>query len=220
MTHKNSISRRDALLGGLAAAFGGLTLTSISNAADAAADEDKAWTYTKLCPNKVAQRVYESFGTKGCMYGTLKGAVLEYAAAIEATDPAAAATARAFPFIGMQAGRGGCGGMQSICGGLNGAAIFMALFVTSNAELAPMIKELGKWTSETALPTFHPKDDPHKDDFPTAVGGDISCKALVTAWKDAASEEFKSNVPERCKRHVASIMAKAIELLNKHFEEA
>ena len=144
MTHKNSISRRDALLGGLAAAFGGLTLASISNAADAAADEDKAWTYTKLCPQKVAQRVYESFGTKGCMYGTLKGAVLEYAAAIEATDPAAAATARAFPFIGMQAGRGGCGGMQSICGGLNGAAIFMALFVTSNAELAPMIKELGK----------------------------------------------------------------------------
>lgn len=220
MEQSNKMSRRNALVGTLGVALGGSLLTSIGYADEKSADsEDQVWKYTKLCPKKVGQRVHDSFGTKGCMYGALKGAILEYAQAIESTDAAKAAAARSFPFVGMQAGRAGCGKLKSLCGGVNGAAIFMALFVDKTPDLTALIQKLGDYAKETALPEFKPENDPYEN-FPTAVAHGVTCKEMGGAWMAAASEDFKKVVGERCKRHTASIMAKAVELLNDYFKEA
>lgn len=218
MEQSNKMSRRNALVGTIGVAMSATMLTSIVNAEEKPAEtEDKVWKYTKLCPKKVGQRVHDSFGSKGCMYGALKGAILEYAEAIEANDATQAAIARAFPFVGMQSGRGGCGKLKSLCGGINGAAIFMGLFVDNTADLMALIQKLGDYAKETALPEFKPENDPY-DNFPTAVAHGVSCKEMGSAWMAVASEDFKKIVGERCKRHTASIVAKAIELLNEHFK--
>ena len=218
MSQEKKVSRRQAMLiGGLGLATGGMLAGSTLSAEEATElVGEKTWKYVKVCPKKVADRVYKSFDGKGCMYGAMKGAVLEYADQVEAVDKTQAQIARSFPFIAMQAGRSGCGKLKSLCGAVNAGAVFMALFESDPAELTALIQELGKYAAETALPEYKPEGDKYPD-FPTAVAHGVSCKEMGGAWMAAASDDYKKIVLERCQRHTASILQKTIELLNKHF---
>lgn len=205
-------SRRTALAGGFGLAMAGF-MADVAAAAEAA--PEKCWKYVKLDPAKVAQAAYDAFGANGCMYGAVKGAISVFAETT--TCPNDKAAAQNFPFFAFRYGRAGCAKLKEICGALNGAILFMSCFVDDYAEIPALAKKLADWAAETELPTFVPADDKYPDFLKVKAGG-ITCAVMGKAWMSAATDEQKKIVGERCKRHTASIMAKAVEILNEFYE--
>ncbi|MDO5582050.1 MAG: C-GCAxxG-C-C family (seleno)protein [Planctomycetia bacterium] len=208
------VSRRELLTGSLALTAGTLLTDSIS--AEGIKKEEESWKYVPLDARKVAQRAYDEYGTSGCLYGSFKGAVLEYADAIESADAAMARSARSFPFIAFRCGRGGFARLKQLCGAVAGAVMFMNCFVSDFKDLTALTDKLGKYAAETELPQFIPQDDKHPNFLKVAAHG-LTCKEMGGAWMKAATAEQKKVVGERCKRHTASIIAKAVELLNEYY---
>ena len=124
--------------------------------------------------------------------------------------------AQSFPFFAFRYGRGGCAKLKEICGAINGAVLFMSCFVEDFAEIPALAKKLADWAAETELPTFVPADDKYPDFLKVKAGG-ITCAVMGKAWMSAATDEQKKIVGERCKRHTASIMGKAVEILNEFY---
>ncbi|MDD3586204.1 MAG: C-GCAxxG-C-C family (seleno)protein [Thermoguttaceae bacterium] len=204
------LSRRNLITGTTGLALGSFALPLVQGAQETAPEE--CWKYVKLSPQKVAQCVYETYGTNGCLYGAFKGAVLEYASA----NPAMAQVVKAFPFVAFRCGRGGFARMKQLCGAVAGAVMFMNCFVGDFKQLCALTEKLGKYAAESPLPDFVPADDKYPD-FLKVVAHGLTCREMGGAWMGKATAEQKKIVGERCKRHTASIMAKAVELLNEHF---
>ena len=204
------ISRRHLITGTTGLAVGTFAVPLVESAQEVAPEE--CWKYVKLSPQVVAQCVYETYRTHGCLYGAFKGAVLEYAKA----NPAMAQTAQAFPFIALRCGRGGFGRLKQLCGAVAGAVMFMNCFVGDFKQLCVLADKLGKYAAESPLPDFVPAEDKNPD-FLKVVSHGLTCREMGGAWMGKANAEQKKLVGERCKRHTASIMAKTIELLNEHF---
>lgn len=208
---EKKMTRRNVMAGGL-----GLTLAGLLNEtafARETVENEKCWTYVKLDPQKVAQSVYETFGAHGCMYGAVKGALKVYA---EQSDGPDAQAAKAFPCQVLRYGRAGVAHLKEICGAVSGGVMFMSFFVEDYADIRVMAAELAKFSAEAELPTFIPEVDEHPD-FLRVVSNGITCREMGGAWVKAASEKQMKIVLERCRRHAASIMAKAVEILNAHY---
>lgn len=205
-------SRRSVLAGSLGLAMYGFSETS---AFAAECPVEKCWTYVQLDPKKVAQSVYDTFGANGCMYGSVKGALLVFA---ETTDNAEEkAAVKAFPWLALRYGRGGVAKLKEICGAVNGGVMLMSFFVQDYADVPALAKKLAEYAAETELPVFVPEKDEHPNFLKVAAKG-ITCREMGAAWMGAASDEQKKIVGERCKRHAASIMAKAVEILNDYYK--
>lgn len=211
------ISRRDALATGFGlAAFG--TVLSDLGYAEETATKDAVWRFKELDVNLVGKLVYENYDAGGCLYGAFKGAVLAYAAAVESVDAEAARVARGCPFVAFRCARGGFGRLKELCGAVAGGVMFFSCFLDDYADVCKLAAALGEYGRETALPEYVPE----KDDAPNflrVVAKGLTCREMGGAWMKAATDEQKKLVGERCKRHTASIMMKAVELLNAHFAE-
>lgn len=206
------ITRRGAIAG-LGLAMSGL-MSDLVSAEECGAGE-KCWKYVKLDPAKVAQSVYDTFGANGCMFGSVKGALTVFA---ETTScPKDQAAAKNFPYFSLRYGRGGVAKLKEICGAVNGGVMLMSFFVEDYADIPALAKKLAEYSAETELPVFVPAKDEHPDFLKVAAHG-ITCREMGSAWMGAASNEQKKIVGERCKRHAASIMAKAVEILNEYFK--
>ena len=211
------ISRRDALATGFGlAAFG--TVLSDLGYAEETAKKDAVWRFAPVDVNLVGKLVYENYDAGGCLYGAFKGAVLAYAAAVESVDAEAARVAHSCPFVAFRCARGGFGRLKELCGAVAGGVMFFSCFLDDYADVCKLAAALGEYGRETALPEYVPE----KDDAPNflrVVAKGLTCREMGGAWMKAASDEQKKLVGERCKRHTASIMMKAVELLNAHFAE-
>ena len=211
------ISRRDALATGFGlAAFG--TVLSDLGYAEETATKDAVWRFAELDVKEVGRLVYENYDAGGCLYGAFKGGVLAYAAAVESVDPEAARIARACPFVAFRCARGGFGRLKELCGAVAGGVMFFSCFLDDYADVCKLAAALGEYARETPLPEYVPE----KDDAPNflrVVAKGLTCREMGGAWMKAATDEQKKLVGERCKRHTASIMAKAAELLNARFAE-
>lgn len=206
------LTRRTAIAGGLSVAM----TCFLSDLADAheCTTEEKCWKYVRLDPKKVAQSVYDTFGTNGCMYGAVKGALIVFADTTQcAADKVAAQN---FPFLSLRYGRSGVAKLKEICGAVNGGIMLMSFFVENYADIPKMAKKLADFSAETELPTFIPTIDEHPNFLKVASHG-ITCREMGSAWMGVATPEQKKIVGERCKRHAASIMAKAVEILNEYY---
>ena len=95
--------------------------------------------------------------------------------------------------------------------------MLMSFFVQDYAEIPALAKKLAEYAAETELPEFIPAKDEHPDFLKVAAHG-ITCREMGAAWMGAASDEQKNIVGELCKRHAASIMAKAVEILNDFYK--
>ncbi len=211
------ISRRDALATGFGlAAFG--TVLSDLGYAEETATKDAVWRFAPVDVKLVGKLVYENYDAGGCLYGAFKGAVLAYAAAVESVDAEAARVARSCPFVAFRCARGGFGRLKELCGAVAGGVMFFSCFLDDYADVCKLAAALGEYSRETALPEYVPE----KDDAPNflrVVAKGLTCREMGGAWMKAATDEQKKLVGERCKRHTASIMVKAAELLNAHFAE-
>ena len=97
--------------------------------------------------------------------------------------------------------------------------MFFSCFCDDAADVAKLAGELGEFGKTTALPTYKPEKD-ECPDMATHVANGLTCAAMGVGWVLNAPEDQRKNwVAERCARHTASIMKKAAELLNAHFEE-
>ena len=223
-----SLTRRTILTGTLGMMAGGFCVADAEGDASEISEEKKPrrprekreepWKYIALDPQKCGQRVFDSYDvTRGCMYSMVKNAMLEYVEALEKENPEQAETCRQFPFLMLSYGKSGVGELKSLCGGINGGAMFMGLFVSDMAELGAMIQKLGEYVETTPLPEFSPADD-QRPNFPQAVSHSMLCKDNIAAWLALDdSEEHRLQRIERCKRHAASCLAKAVCLLNEYF---
>lgn len=181
--------------------------------------KEEVWPYVPLDPKACAQAVYDLYTPWGCMYCVVKGGVQEYAAAIEETNPEVYAACKAYPFLALRSGKTGLGGMESLCGAVNGAATFLGLFVEDYTDLVALIQKVAEYVKTTPLPVFVPAED-NNPNFVQSVAGSILCHDSKGAWlaKDE-SEEHKKLRTERCKRYSGSIAAFTVETLNEYFEK-
>ena len=211
------MTRRSVLASGIGIAAMNGFLIGLAGAEETSPQE-KCWKYVRISPQKAAQRVYDTFGDNGCMYGAFKGALLEYADTIADTDPQTAAAVKAIPFTAFRAGRSGFAKLKQLCGAVAGSVIFFSCFVEDFADVCKLTDQLGQYAAETSLPEFIPEKDEYPD-FRKVVAHGLTCKEMGGAWMKGATEEQKKIVGERCKRHAASIMGKAVELLNEYYAE-
>lgn len=219
-TNDMRLTRRTAIAGGLGLAFAGMTMQ------DAAAQEssrrkrrprperEEPWKYVKLDPDAAAQYAYDSYVPWGCMYGALKGGMKAYAEA----NPEMADAVANFPYLALRSGKTGFGAQEFLCGTLNGAGMFMGLFIPDYAELCAEIKKLTDFYLSEALPTFIPAVDKNPN-FVKTIAPSLMCADSKGAWLAADdSPEHKKLRQERCIRLTASVMRKTVELLNAYFD--
>ncbi|MDO4574569.1 MAG: C-GCAxxG-C-C family protein [Planctomycetia bacterium] len=218
------MNRREILTGGVLLSLGSLTAMADEKPAKKARRprpaRETVWKYVPLDPKIAADRGYGYYPPNGCMYASFKAGMDTYADAIEADNPSLAAVCRQFPFLALRSGKTGCGSMESLCGTINGASMFMGLFINDLAELHQMIQQLAEYVKETELPVYVPAGDKHPN-FVTAISHSVTCAENKGAWlaKDP-SEAHKQLRQERCMRVTASVIAKAVEMLNEKFKNA
>ncbi len=206
------VTRRGILAGGMTLTMSSF-LTELAPADDKK-PQDQCWKYVKLDPKKVGQQAYDCYKDGGCLYAAFKGGLLEFAQA----DPKSAAAVNAIPYAAFRAGRGGFARLKELCGAVAGSVMFMSCFVEDFKTLTALADKLGKYAAETELPVFIPAKDEHPNFLKVKAGG-LTCRQMGKAWMSAASADQKKIVLERCKRHTASIIAKAVELLNEFYEK-
>lgn len=219
-TNDMKLTRRTALAGGLSLALAGF-------AAQEAEAQDKPkrkrrprpvreepWKYVKMDPAVAAQYAYDAYVPWGCMYGAVKGGLKAYA---EANPDMAEAVAN-FPYLALRSGKTGFGAQESLCGTLNGAGLFMGLFIPDYAELCAEMKKLTDFYLAEALPTFVPAEDKYPN-FVKTIAPSIMCGESKGTWLAVDdSLEHKQLRQERCIRLTATVIGKAVELLNAYFD--
>jgi len=218
MSIETKMNRRSALAGGLGLALAGFAVEAEA-AAEAPArrarpEREELWKYVEMDPARVAELTYESYHPWGCTYGALKGGLKAY---VEVC-PEMAATVKAFPILAMRAGKTGFGAQESLCGTLNGAGMFMGLFVPDYADLCALIVKLSDYYKSSAQPEYVPKDDKYPN-FVKTIAPSLMCAESKGTWlAQDPSEAHKKLRSERCTRLTASMMAKTVELLNEYFK--
>jgi len=163
------------------------------------------WPYAKLDPDAVAERAYEAYYERGCMYGTFEGIVGELREKVGYPYTL-------IPTKMMTYGVGGVVGWSTLCGTLNGSSAAINL-VTKDYDT--IVNELMGWYTVTPMPIYKPQN-PRVEIKTSSVSGSPICHVSVTKWCEAAG--YKSMSPERkerCGRLAADVAAHAAELLNQ-----
>ncbi len=217
MSSDMKLTRRNALVGGLGIALTGF----VASEAEAAEKRprrkrekrEEPWKYVTLDPAVAAKYAYETYVPWGCMYGALKGGMKAY---VEAC-PEMAEAVEAFPFLALRSGKTGFGAQEQLCGTLNGAGMFMGLFVPDYGELCELIKKLTDFYLAEALPTYVPENDKYPN-FVKTIAPTTQCGDSKGTWLAVdESQEHKQLRQERCIRLTSTVIGKAVELLNEYF---
>jgi hypothetical protein len=163
------------------------------------------WPYRKLDPVACAERSYKAFyeENRHCMYGAFLGIIGEYA-------EAQGAPYCNFPYKMMTIGGGGGGDWATLCGALNGAMLAVSLLTKTPK---PVVDELFSWYETEQLPNYRPAGA--KMAIVTSVSKSPLCHISVSRWcKVARVKAFSDAREERCAQLTASVVKKAVELLN------
>ncbi|MGI6417688.1 MAG: C-GCAxxG-C-C family (seleno)protein [Thermoguttaceae bacterium] len=214
----NDIRRRD-LIGYLGVAVGAGVVSRSQHLAKAslaqpdpsdAPGDSTSWTYVRLDPTWVGEKVYEMFGGGGCMYA-LFGGILACQRE-EAVTPAPA-----FPLHMMKYGAGGVGGWGTVCGALNGAAAIIGLFVVDKQSRERLINDLFAWYERMKLPRYRPSTGNDRADIVATTSRSVLCHVSVGTWCHQSGCKVDSKEKtERCRRLTVDVARKTVDLLNAY----
>ncbi|MHC4537015.1 MAG: C-GCAxxG-C-C family protein [Planctomycetota bacterium] len=169
------------------------------------------WKYSELNPDITAHRAYADCPKGHCMYGVFASVMSQLAD--EYGEPY-----RSFPVDMMIYGAGGVADWGSICGGLNGSAALIGLFVKDEAEIKKLVNELFLWYQQTELPEYVPEKPGLNIEMAKSVSDSVLCHVSVTKWcKASGHKAYTKPQKERCKRLTADTAKKTVEILNAHF---
>lgn len=225
---KKKISRNDFLKKG-AVASSGVAAISLVGAGLFKTTKAKAegtvytwpWPYATLDPEVVRIKGHDTFWAGyACSAGALD-------AIISALQEALGAPYTNFPSKMLIFGHGGGAGWGTICGALNGAATAISL-VTEKAVSDILVNELIGWYTLEKFPSDNSNtyavdhafaNNNHDMDLVQGVCGSPLCHVSVSHWCGIADLAVGSNErKERCARLAGDVAAKAVELLNAHFD--
>ena len=180
------------------------------------------WPYAALDPEVVRIKGHDTFwGGYACSSGAFDGM-------ISALQEAMGAPYNDFPTKMLIFGHGGGAGWGTICGALNGAAAAIAL-VTEKAVSDVLVNELIGWYTLEKFPSELKKSNTYASEhtyvnnthdmvLEQGICGSPLCHVSVTHWCGIAELPVGSNErKERCARLTGDVAAKAVELLNAHF---
>jgi len=176
--------------------------------------EEATWPWPldkKIKPKAAAQKAYENYYVRGCMYGTLVGIAKDVA------DKLGAPYSQ-FPWEMSHYGAGGVELWGSTCGTLNGGALALALFVGDTALRRKMCNQLFNWYESTKLPTWSPKkplrDVPKK--LPKSESNSPLCHTSVLRWCESSGyDAFSPERADRCGRLCGSVATFVVNMLNE-----
>ena len=209
-------SRRKMLIGtgALAAGVAMTQLGGLVKSAEATGGttEKWPWPYKKLDPAKTAEIAYKEWYRVFCGSAVINSVVGQLREKVG--EPYTSFPADAFVFL-----EGGQVGWGTICGSPAGANIVANLIIgprIAGAHEGHQISaDIMQWYSETALPTFTPKDPKISAKLPTTVSESPLCHLSVGKWMKEANLPLKSKErKDRCARVVASTAYRLVELLN------
>jgi hypothetical protein len=213
------LSRRGLFKGaagaaGIAAlAYGGLGLFSNAEA-KSGVPEKWPWPYVKLDPEKTAELAYNEWYRVFCGAAVISSVFSQLRDKVG--EPYTSFPVDAFIFL-----EGGMVGWGTICGSNAGANI------VSNMIIGPRIAgpecengaaigaDMLEWYSETALPTFTPKEPRIKTPMLQTTSNSPLCHISVGKWMKASGYSIGS--PERrdrCARVTASVAYNLVADLN------
>lgn len=217
---EGEITRRGLLRGAGTLAIGAAGITAaasgmgfLSKAEAKAGSAGKwPWPYVKLDPEKTAEIAYKEWYRIFCggavvssVFGQLRDKIGE---------PYKTFPIDAFIFL-----EGGIAGWGTICGTNAGANIVTNLIIgprTAGTEEGMLMgSEMMQWYSETAMPTFTPKDPKVKGEIQKTVSDSPLCHISVGKWMKASNKALASpERKDRCARLTASMAYHLVELLN------
>lgn len=222
MKIENAFNRRGFMKNAaLVAASAGLALGAgefgvVEKARAAGGNTEKwPWPYEKLDPAKTAEIAYSEWYRVFCgaavinsVFGQLREKVGE---------PYASFPSDAFVFL-----EGGMVGWGTVCGSNAGANI-VANVITGPRIAGPECEngaligaDILNWYSNTALPTFMPKDPRVKTAIVQTTAQSPLCHISVGRWMKETGYPIKSpERKDRCARVAASVAYQLVEYLNQ-----
>lgn len=222
MNEESALSRRGFLKNtGLVAATTGIvlatsgTLDFATNAyAKGGAMEKWPWPYEKLDPDKTAELAYAEWYRVFCGAAVMSSVFSQLAEKLG--EPYKSFPVDAFVFL-----EGGVAGWGTICGSNAGANIVSNLIIGPRiagpeCENGAVIgSNMMKWYSDTALPSYTPKDPKVKTAIVKTTSDSPLCHISVGKWMKESG--FAIGSPERkdrCARVTASVAHKLVTDLN------
>lgn len=209
------ISRRGLLIGAGVAALTAALPGFLSPAqAKTASAEKWPWPYVKLDPDKTAEIAYNEWYRVFCGGAVISSVFSQLREKVG--GPYAAFPVDAFVFL-----EGGMAGWGTVCGSNAGAN------VVSNVIIGPRIagpdcehghsigSDMMQWYSDTALPTFTPKEPKQKTAVIQTKSDSPLCHISVGRWmKESGYALASPERKDRCARVTASVAHKLVVDLN------
>jgi len=177
------------------------------------------WTYAALDPETTRKLGHEYTYAGGCAYGGFASIHKQLQEKVGE------------PFTGVPAhmmtyGGGGVKGWGTLCGALNGACAAIGL-VLDKEQSKTVIDELMYWYTKTLLPTDISNEygankqfnvDKYSSKLPQSISDSPLCHVSLTRWCNTFQYIIDSPEQlERCSRLSGDVAAKAVQLLNDHF---
>lgn len=217
MIEEKRISRRD-IIGAAAALTVGAAVARFGGPVDQAEAGTRSankwpWPYVKLDPAETAEVAYNEWYRVFCGAAVINSVFSKLAKKVG--EPY-----RSFPSDGFIFLEGGMSGWGTICGSNAGANIVTNMIIgpriSGTEDGMLMGSEMLQWYSDSALPTYTPKNPRFKGDMPKTTSNSPLCHISVGKWMKAADKPLGS--PERrdrCARVTASVAYRVAELLNE-----
>jgi len=170
------------------------------------------WPYVKLDPAKTAEICYEEWYRVFCGAAVINSVFSQLREKVG--EPYKSFPSDAFVFL-----EGGQVGWGTICGSPAGANIVANLIIGPRIAGAheghQIAADTMQWYSETALPTFAPKNPRISAKLPTTTSNSPLCHLSVGKWMKEANKPLKSaERKDRCARVAASTAYHLVTLLN------
>lgn len=202
------VSRREIIVGAGALAIGAAISQFGLSKASAKETPKFPYPYKKLDIEKVGERAYQNWYKGFCTYAVVQGilGVLQD----EVGEPYSSLPLEAFIF-----GHGGVVGWGTACGTTIGAGLSASFVAGKDGEA--ILNEVMHYYSETALPTYKPKNPKLAGFTPiTTMSNSPLCHISTNRWSKKSG--FKLATPERkdrCARLAANVAMQTAMLLNE-----
>jgi hypothetical protein len=216
-------SRRDFLKGAGTATIGASGITALASSIPGFIKEASAlgatmekwpWPYVKLDPDKTAEIAYNEWYRVFCGAAVINAVFSQLREKVG--EPYKSFPADSFVFL-----EGGMAGWGTVCGSNAGANI------VSNVIIGPRIggpdcehghtigSDMMDWYSNTALPTFTPKEPKQKTAIIQTTSNSPLCHVSVGKWMKKSGYALGSpERKDRCARLAASVAHKLVVDLN------
>ncbi len=206
---------------GVAAGVAGLQALS-KNEAQGKTTSSFPFTYSQLDPEAARILGHDAyFSGKGCSYGAFE-------AIIQPLRDTVGSPFTELPSEMMTYGHGGTVGWGTLCGAINGAAGAMSLFL-ERSDADPLINELVGWYTQALFPSDESNQlgvnqsysvIKYSESLAQNQCNSPLCHVSVTNWCDASGIKVSDiKRKERCGRLTGDVAAKAVQILNDHFND-